>query len=444
MDYSKHIQKAEEAVRRRNYDFAVQLYQQLLEIEPDQADARSGLRVALKKRHETKKGGAFLRKLSGSGPLAMAKTLRKTGKLKGAIKSFESYLASNPLDVDANLLLGITLEEAEYYNSARVVYEFTAEIAPKNPEGLKRAGAMMQKSGQFERALEYYERALEADPRDQDAIKARKDLSAETALSARSGTGEVSHSREQIKDQEGARRLERAQRRHVSEEDLREDLAQLESRYADDPSSPDLMVEMAEIHEKLKDPEAALDLAERALSYRKTDAGLSRKVGDLRVKVLKKEIRKADKAGDSAKADELEAQLKGLEVDELRRQIQVQPGDAALRLKLGRILANQDDHDGALAEFQKAVGDPRFKREATFHLASSFQAKGFLDLARKEYENALQGTQDGDERAKEILYNLGSIAEAESDEQAARSYYARIFGVDIAYRDVSQKMEQFK
>ncbi len=28
----KHIQKAEEAARRRNYDFAVQLYQQILRI----------------------------------------------------------------------------------------------------------------------------------------------------------------------------------------------------------------------------------------------------------------------------------------------------------------------------------------------------------------------------------------------------------------------------
>ena len=44
MDFSKHIQKAEEAFRQRNYDFAVELYQQLLELDPDQGEARSGLR----------------------------------------------------------------------------------------------------------------------------------------------------------------------------------------------------------------------------------------------------------------------------------------------------------------------------------------------------------------------------------------------------------------
>lgn len=444
MDYTKHIQKAEEAIRRRNYDFAIQLFQQLLEIEPDQAEARAGLRVALKKRHAGKKGGAFLRKLSGGAPLAMAKTLHKAGKYKAAIKSYEGYLATNPVDVDANLSLGRALEEGEFFNSARVVYEFTAEIAPRNPEGLKRAGGMMQKAGQFEKALDYYERALEADPRDQDALKARKDLSAEAALSSRTKGGDTQHSRDQVKDQEATRQLERARRRHRTADELSEDLDRLEARFTDDGSNPDLMVEMAGIHEKLKDPEAALDWIERALSYRKNEPGLQRQAGELKVKVLKKAIRVADKAGDSAKADQLEGELKQLEVEELRRQILSQPGDSALRLKLGRILARLDDHDAALAEFQKAVTDPRFRREAMFHLGASFQAKGFMDLARKEYEQALQGTQDSDQRSKEILYNLGSIAETEGDDQAARAHYARIFGVDIAFRDVSDKMERFK
>ncbi|MEM9803115.1 MAG: hypothetical protein AAGA20_22540, partial [Planctomycetota bacterium] len=74
MDYTKHIQKAEEAARRRNYDFAVQLYQQILEIDADVGEARSGLRRALKARSETKKGGGKLLKLvKGAGPLTAAR-----------------------------------------------------------------------------------------------------------------------------------------------------------------------------------------------------------------------------------------------------------------------------------------------------------------------------------------------------------------------------------
>ena len=81
MDYSKHIQKAEEAARRRNYDFAIQLYQQLLEINPDVGEARAGLRQALLKRHQAKKGGGLFGKLKGAGPLTAAKGMAKAGRL---------------------------------------------------------------------------------------------------------------------------------------------------------------------------------------------------------------------------------------------------------------------------------------------------------------------------------------------------------------------------
>ncbi len=444
MDYSKQLQKAEEAVRRRNFDFAIELYRQLLEIEPDQGEARSGLRQALKKRHDAKKGGSrFLSAIGGAAPLAMAKTLRKAGKHVAAVKALESYLAVSPLDEDANLLLGQSLEGAGFFRSARAVYEFLAEIAPGRAEALKRAGAMTSRLGDHAKALEYYERALQADPRDQEAIKARKDLSAERALS-QTGAERVQHSRDQIKDKEGARTLERAQRMHLSEEELREELAKLEARYQAETPDPDLMVSMAELNVKLEDPEAALDWAQRALSYRKESFEIASLAGDLRLKVLKKRIAKAGKEGDEAGAEALEAELRTYEVDEARRRVAQRPGDASLRLALGRRLARGGDPDGAISELQKAVADPRSKREAHTLLAQCFREKGYFDLARREYEQALEGIQGVDDRAKEILYNLGAIAESENKPAEARAFYARIFQVDISYRDVAARMESFR
>ena len=49
-----------------------------------------------------------------------------------------------------------------------------------------------------------------------------------------------------------------------------------------------------------------------------------------------------------------------------------------------------------------------------------------------------------DERAKEILYNLGLIAETEGNASDARSCFARIFEIDIGYRDVAAKMERYR
>ena len=443
VDYSKHIQKAEEATRRRNYDFAIELYQQLLEIEPDQGDARAGLRKALKLRAEQKKGGKLFAKIGGAGPLAAAKTMVKAKRWDSAIKSLEKFLAGNPLDVSANLLLGECCENAEHFHSACAVYEFIAEIAPKNSEGLRRAGAMMYRTGDHVRALEFYERALEIDPRDQDAIKARKDLAAETALSQ--GRYEsVGHSREQMKDKEEAASLERGQRIHKSEDELREELERLESRLAENASDPDLLKEIAEHHRKLKDLEAALEFLERAMEYRRDSFDLANEHGQLKVKVLKKRIAKADKLEDSERANKIEAELKAFEISFAQSLLTFRPGDSGLRLELAKKLLRSGDHDGAISELQQVTNDPRTERDARFFLGQAFHAKGFSDLARKEFKQALQDEARLDDRGKEILYNLASIAEAAGEAEEARSYYSQVFEVDISYRDVAQKMESFK
>ena len=443
MDFSKHIQKAEEALRRRNFDFAIELFRQLVDLDPDLGEARAGLRQALKKRQETKKGGRFLRVVSGALPLSRAKAMGKLGKHDACARALEDYLATNPLDEEANLLLGESLEASGHFRSARAVYEFTAEIAPKNATALKRAGAMMHRTSDHQRALEYYERALAADPRDQEALKARKNLSADMALE-RTGTGGVEHSRGLIKDQEGARQLERKRKLHLSEEEWREELSRLEDRLADDPSNAELLLEICEVHEKLKDPEAALDFARRALEYQRDSFELACRVGDLESKLLRKRIALEDKAGRAEEASRLEQELLAHDVEDHRRRTSIRPGDAVLRLTLAKKLIRAGDVDEALSELQKCQNEPRVRGEALFLLGQCFQQKGILDLARKEYERALEGRNAIDERAKEILYNLGSIAESEGSLEEARSRYIQIYEVDINYRDVASKMGSFK
>jgi tetratricopeptide (TPR) repeat protein len=443
VDYSKHIQKAEEAARRKNYDFAVELFQQLLEIDPDVGDARAKLRRVLKARYEANKGSKLLRMVMGAAPLAAAKTFAKAGKHDAAAKACEKYLAGAPLDVEGNMLLGVSLENAGHFNSALAVFEFVAEVDPRNPEGLKRAGAMMARTGDPLKALAYYERALEADPRDRDALKARKDLAAEAAI-VRARYDKVGHSRDQMVDKSEVQRQERRTRTHLSEEELGEERTRLEATVAAEPQNAEALVELGRVLEKLREPDAALDLIERALELRPNDTELADLAGALHVKVLKKRIARADKLGDAEEADRLERELAKRELGGIRARVERNPGDALARLELGRLLLKTGELDQAAAELQKAISDPRRAEDARFLLAQCFQAKGFTDLARKEFERVLEGRSAIDERAREVLYNLGLIAESEGNPAEARRHYARIYEVDIGFRDVAAKMEALR
>ncbi|MCE9595538.1 MAG: tetratricopeptide repeat protein [Planctomycetes bacterium] len=443
MDFSKHLQKAEEATRRRQWDFAIEVYQQLLNLDADLAEARGGLRRAQKRKFEEQKTGKLFRAAFGAMPLGAAKALLKTKRYDAAAKQLESYLASNPLDVDGNLMLGLALEGAGFFKSARAVYEFLAEIAPGHAEGLKRAGAMMQKAGDVPKALEYYERALKADPRDQEALKARKDLAAEAALK-KGGYEGASHSRDLLKDKDRTQSLERERRRHMTEDEMRAEVERMTARFAEASTDVDLMTQIAELHEKLGDYEAAAEFVDRALSYRKDSFELAAKAGDLQAKALKKAMARADKAGDAEKAAQLERELCAHEVRDWRRRVALRPNELALRFEFGKRLMRSGELDLALGEFQKVLPEPRLQRDVRFWLGQCFQAKGFGELAKKEYSKALEGSSEVDERAKEILYNLGAIAEAEGDSGSARGHYTRVYEIDIGYRDVAAKMERLK
>lgn len=439
MDFSKQLAKAEEALNRRNYDFAADLYRQLLDIEPDLGPARAGLRRATQKRAERKKRGLF-GKAGGQIPLNKARGLAKLKKYDAAARALEDYLAKAPTDEEALLFLGEVLAAGGHQKSAYATFSFLAELAPRNVEGLKQAGALAQATGDVPAAIGFFERALEADPRDQEAIKARKNLAAEVAL-GQTGLDEVTHSRDAMRDQAEAARLERRSRRHQTPEELEAEIRHLEDQLAAGEPTPEALIEIGALYGKLRDWPAALEFHERALEYRSGDFDLECTVGDLQGRVLKKQIAQADKRGDRERADKLEEQLLAHELGELQKRVERRPGDMQQRMSLGKRLEKAGEVDAALAAFQKVLGDPRLAADAHFHMAACFQTKGILDLARKEYETALQGCKGVDDRAKEILYNLGLISEAEGDPAGARSSYIRIFEVDIGYRDVAAKME---
>ncbi len=443
MDFSKHLAKAAEAARRKNYDFAVELYRQLLDLDQDLEEARAGLRVALKKRAEAKGGGWLLRALGGAVPLGKAKSLAKLGKHEAAAKALEDYLGKNPLDVAANLALGSALEQAGHLRSAKAVFQFVAEIAPTNPEGLKRAGEMLMAAGDHAAALEHYERALAIDPRDQDAIKARKNLAAEAALSG-SRLDSVGHSRELAAKPDELAQSERARRMHRTEEELGQDLTRLEGRFAEAPSDVDLMLEMAEVHEKLGDAEAAYDLVDRACQYRRDDPALAERRGGLELRMKRRQLAAAGKSGDEAGANRIEAEIIELELAEFARRAAARPGDGDLAVQFGRRLLDAGRAVEALAELQRVAADYPGAGELAFAKSSAYRALGHADLAAKELERASAALAPTSQMGKEVGYLRGALAEEAGDREAARTHYLSVFEVDLGFRDVAAKLEQLK
>lgn len=449
MDLSKHLQKAEDATRRRNYPLAIGLYQQILDLDPDSGQARAGLRKALDKKFEGKRGGGVLAVVQGFLPLVSA-GIGKLLKNHGArARSLERFLALAPNHVGGNLALGEALYRAGHNESAYVVYRHLAEKltgdgragprAEAAAAAWRHAGAIAHERKMLDEAMECYQHALEINPRDQEALRARKNLSAETQLGA--GYATASSSRELIKDQGLQQSIERSQRMHKSGDELESELRVAEDRLAAAPQDPRALRAAGELRAQAGDVSGALDCLERALELDPDDAKLMARIGALRIQEIRSQLEKAKLLGDGDKVADLERKAAALELAEARRRVEAHPTDLALRHELGLLLLARGDVDQAIAEFQKAVKDPRLKLEALFHLGRSFRQKGMRDLARTQLEKALEAGGHHHDRSLDLLYELGCLAEEDGESDAARGYFSRIIEADIGYRDAASRLE---
>jgi tetratricopeptide (TPR) repeat protein len=436
MDLTKNLEQAADAAKRRNHAMACKIYGQVLQIQPDFGEARSGLRKVLFQKAAQKPPSKLTAFVLGGVNLLVGRVSRLIGRHGAAARAYERYLAHDPLAEGANLALGESLRRAGWNRSAH------AEHQPRCLEACRAAGALFQEQGKFQEALAMYEAALKIDPRDQEALKARKDLAAEGALRT-TGIDKAGSSRDLIKDKEQQRQLERQDRLQLSADEIEDELTQVEAKLQETPQDAKLLRRGARLRELAKDLAGALDLVEQLLRVQPGDAEVQELAGDLRIRLQEQMVQKAEKAGDEAAAQRARAALQQLRVGEARRRVERNPTDLPARFDLGTGLLAAGEVDAAIAELQQAVKDPRKKNEALFALGRAFQKKNLPELALAQFDKTLQAA-GGGVLAKEALYEMGAICQALGKREDALRHYTRILEQDIGFRDVAAKVEQLK
>ncbi|TAK97315.1 MAG: hypothetical protein EPO07_13475, partial [Verrucomicrobia bacterium] len=91
--------KGTEAVQRENYDYAIDLLNQVLAREPGFIDCRKALRRAQLGRAESKGGGFFKKMISGAGSaptIGRAQLALRNGNAAEALMLAETVLNSDP------------------------------------------------------------------------------------------------------------------------------------------------------------------------------------------------------------------------------------------------------------------------------------------------------------------------------------------------------------
>jgi hypothetical protein len=151
-------------------------------------------------------------------------------------------------------------------------------------------------------------------------------------------------------------------------------------------------------------------------------------------------------ASDSVDLSEMFGELK----QELEEEVAAGDDDPETHYNLGVAFREMGLLDEAIAELQKVCnsierGKPFSQPVQTYTwLAQCFLDKGVPEAAIRWYEKAL-GIQGLDDEARvAINYELGSACETAQDKTAALRYFTNVYGANIDYRDVSERIQALK
>mgnify|MGYP003693681821 CR=1 FL=1 len=98
MDLSKHLEKAEDAIRRKNFDYGIDLYRQLLSVSPAITTRGSASTAPTCESRNRKPHPCGSRRSRGPA-LAMAKTFAAARNFVKEAEALEGYLALDPSNV---------------------------------------------------------------------------------------------------------------------------------------------------------------------------------------------------------------------------------------------------------------------------------------------------------------------------------------------------------
>lgn len=177
MNLKKHLDRAAQALERGQPDFAIELCDQVMEFAPGEQRAAELLTEAALAGHDGK--GGFLKKM-GAGPAGLAARFSKLTRNPDAeARQLRRAFLKNPADSSKGLAWADALERAGYAGAALGVF---SRLAAVSGDAAKRAGALAAATGDVDQAIEFLGQALARNPRDTEAMRARKNLAAEQAL----------------------------------------------------------------------------------------------------------------------------------------------------------------------------------------------------------------------------------------------------------------------
>ena len=440
VDLSKHLTRARQSLDRRQYDYVLEQMEECLDLDPTNLEVHKMLLEAARKKAKegakTSLFGSMSMPSLSSDPhkrlIAQAKRLGKNAEPKVfadvATAALEMSVKVKPMT-----------EVAIFY------FEEFLSTGLFNDKVLWQLAAIYQAKGELDKAIKLLRDLERAQPHHPDAGRTIKNWEAMRSMTQRS-TAVAGDFRTQLASDTGASKAEAMNRMIRTVDDAKEVLGYIEQDLAQNPTDKQMWVKKGDIHRRINQFAEAKAAFIKAQTLDEHDFTLVIRLGDIAIEEAKLKVDALSAPGqDPAALAAAKVERLQLEISEYRRRVERQPTDMSHRFNLGTRLIQNGDIDGAAAEFQKTVGDPKVRQESHRYLGFCFAKKNLLDLAVQQYTSFLSlALDDQSDKAKEVRYLRGRVLEDQGKRDDAIKDFERIVAIDLNYKDAATRLSKLR
>lgn len=449
--YENLLEKAREAVKRKNFDFASALYLQVLTMEPDHEKASRELRAAQVRGCQEagrNPAGDITKKTRGLLSGMFGKIKKDADKV---IMSYENILKKAPYNINVLMQLAAACKKAGYMNRAVINYETVLEVDRENVDANRELGRLYKESGKLPEAEKHFNRVLKAVPHDPEATRAIKDIAASSTVNKLDKAGDSY--RDKLKDAGSAERLEARQHIIRTDDDMKRAIAIALEDLEETPEDSKALRRVGDLYFKSKNYDEAEKYFKKAVEVNPQDFFAKDKVADVGLARIELAVAQAN---EKYRTEPTEANLQVLNeakkkkvefsIEEWKRRVENHPTDMRLRFELGSLYFKARNYDEAITHLQKTTTDPQVAVRAHFLLGMSFVNNQLFELGIDEFQKALQnmGKTGLNEQRKEIVYNLARTFEMTGKTEEALKEFRAILSEDYNYKDVKERVASLK
>ena len=452
------LKRATEALAKQNWEYAVEMFATAVKMVPDNLMYRQSLRGSERKKYKDNKSGASMAFLKLSSIRSRIKKARGAKNWVDMDLAAEEALAVNPWDGQFNADLGEAARERGFLEIATFAYEqaTSPDGSPDNKEFLIALAGIYELRKNFTAAVATLDKVMRLDPLNGFVRSKIQALGADSTI-YKAGYDEAKSTHD-VRDDKPKQGYEDSVKGDVKtgnevlapgesvEADLRRMMRKEPANVAHYQKLGDYYRREGKLEDSVKTYKLALDVS--------GDPNIREQMEDVELDMVRRNVNFAKEAAARDPKDEqsraivveLATELLSQEIEVFSRRVDRYPNDLKLKHELAKRFMRCKKFDKAIPLLQAASKDIRLEAQVLASLGSCFLAKKQNNLAKRQFEKALEKLTPGDNPIpfKECCYYLGRLAEEAGDRATAEKYYSEILAIDYDYKDVAKRLSEIQ